>query len=53
MHKAGRFTDMFSQAGKERDHVMSGLAFELVDPVDLKLALLPDRCSSFFGYLLS
>ena len=40
--EAGVRTDIFGQVGQEGDDVVLGLALDLIDPVDVELALLPD-----------
>ena len=42
MDEAGVRADMFGEIGQEGDDVVLGLALDLIDPVDIELALLPD-----------
>src|SRR5690242_6430524 len=48
MHEARGRADIFGKVGEERDHVMLGLALDLIDAVDLPLALGPDLFRRLF-----
>src|SRR5450631_230669 len=51
MHETGLGTDDFRQMGEEGDHVVPGLALDLVDPGDIEDGVPgfgPDRCCRLF-----
>ena len=49
MDEARLGADDFGQMGQEGDDVVLGLALDLVDPLDLEGAALPDRLGGRFG----
>ena len=50
MHEPRFGADMLGDIGEEGDHIMLGLALDLVDPVDLERTLLLDRLSRLFRH---
>ncbi len=49
VHEARLGADMLGEVGQERDHVVVGLALDLVDPLDLEGAALPDGARRALG----
>ena len=47
MNEPGFIADMFRQVGQKRDDVVLGLAFNLIDALDLESAAVPDRLCRF------
>src|SRR5207248_5903004 len=49
MHEARLGADMLGEVGQKGDHVMAGLALDLVDALGLEAAALPDGASGALG----